>query len=102
MLLSVIFSIKIGKRTYYFFNDIINIKNFDSSLLKIDKKSYRNIGIYNIGYIAINGIDDYENINNLNTLFLMIGETIGHIEKKHGSNNAFFNSLDENKEELEK
>ena len=30
-------------------NDMINIKNFDSSLLKIDKKSYKKIDIYNIG-----------------------------------------------------
>ena len=54
---------KIKKRTYYFFNDVINIKNFDSSLLKIDKNSYKNIGIYYIGYITIKRISDYENIN---------------------------------------
>ena len=53
----------IKKRTYYFFNDVINIKNFDSSLLKIDKNSYKNIGIYYIGYITIKRISDYENIN---------------------------------------
>ena len=34
--------IKVKNRTYYFFNDMINIKNFDSNLLKIDKKSYKN------------------------------------------------------------
>ena len=45
--------INIKKWTYYFFNDMINIRDFDSSLLKIDKKSYKNIGIYNIGYIKI-------------------------------------------------
>ena len=45
--------INIKNRKYYFLNDIIGIKNFDSSLLKIDKKSYKNIGIYNIGYIPI-------------------------------------------------
>ena len=45
--------INIENRTYYFYNDITNIKNFESILLKIDKKSYKNIGIYNIGYIMI-------------------------------------------------
>ena len=40
--------VNIKKRTYYFHNDIINIKNFESDLLKIDRKSYKNIGIYNI------------------------------------------------------
>ena len=38
---------------------MISIKNFDSSLLEIDKKSYKNIGIYYIGYITIKNISDY-------------------------------------------
>ena len=45
--------INIKNRTYYFYNDIIDHKDFDARLLKIDKKSYKNIGIYNIGYITI-------------------------------------------------
>ena len=45
--------VNIKNRTYYFFNDMINIKNFDSNLLKIEKKSYKNIDIYYIGYITI-------------------------------------------------
>ena len=40
-------------RTYYFYNDMINIKNFEPSLLNIDKKSFKDVGIYNIGYITI-------------------------------------------------
>ena len=44
--------INIEYRTY-FFNDMINIKDFDSNLLKKDKNSYKNICIYNIGYITI-------------------------------------------------
>ena len=41
--------VNIEKHTYYFHNDMINIKNFVSDLLKIDKKSYKNIyNIYNI------------------------------------------------------
>ena len=69
----------IKNRTYYFFNDIINIKDFDSSLLEIDKKLCTNIGIYNI---TIKMIDDYENINSVNPLYLMIGEVIGQSKKK--------------------
>ena len=42
----------IKNRTYYFYNDMINIKKFDSNLLKIDKKSYKNTDIYNTGYIT--------------------------------------------------
>ena len=45
--------INFENRTYYFLNDMINTKDFDSSLLIIDKKSYKNIGIYNNGYITI-------------------------------------------------
>ena len=60
--MGVVKQIDIKNRTYYFYNDIIDLKHFDSRLSKIDKKSYRNIGIYNIGYITIRKIDDCENI----------------------------------------
>ena len=53
--------IEIKNRTYYFYNDIINIEEFNSKLLKIDKKSYKDIDIYYIGYITIKKIGDYEN-----------------------------------------
>ena len=53
--------INIKYRTYYFFDDMINIKDFDSNLLKIDKKSYKNIDIYYIGYITMKD-SDYINI----------------------------------------
>ena len=59
---------------------MIKIEDFDSNLLKIDKKLYKNIGIYNIGYIAIKKIDDYENIHSVNPFYLIIGKVIGHIE----------------------
>ena len=36
-------------RRNYFFDDIINIKNFDPNNIKIDEKSYKNIPIYYIG-----------------------------------------------------
>ena len=45
--------INIKNCKYYVFNVMIDIKDFDSSLLKIDKKSCKNIGVYNIGYITI-------------------------------------------------
>ena len=51
---------------------MINIEDFDSCLLKIDKKSYKNIDIYYIGYITIKKIDDYENIYSVNPLYLII------------------------------
>ena len=53
--------IKIKNQTYYIFNDMINIKDFDSKLLKIDKKPFRNIDIYCIGYITVK---DYDYVKN--------------------------------------
>ena len=45
--------INIKNRIYYFYNDMINLRKFEPNLLKIDRKSCKSIGIYNIGYIAI-------------------------------------------------
>ena len=94
--------INIKNRSYYFFNDMVNIEVFDPNLLKIDKKSYKNMDIYYIGYMAIKKIDDYENIHSVNPLYLMIGEVDGHIEEKNESKYLVFDSTDENREVLEK
>ena len=48
--------IDIKNRTYYFYNDTIYLERFKSNLLKTDKKLYKDIGIYNIGYITIKKI----------------------------------------------
>ena len=94
--------INIKNRAYYFFNDMINMKDFDSSLPKIDKQSYKNIGIYNIGYITIKNIDDYENIHSVNSLYLMIGKVIEHIKENNGNKYLVFGSADGNKKVLKK
>ena len=78
--------INIKNRTYYFYNDMINLKNFEPNLLKIDRKSYKNIGIYNIGYITIKKIDDCENIYSVNPLYLLVNHANGYIEEKVGIN----------------
>ena len=62
----------IKNRTYEFYIDIIDLKNFDTMLLKIDKKSYKNIGIYNIEYITTKKNDDSENIYSINPLYLRV------------------------------
>ena len=81
---------------------MINIKNFDSILLKIYRKSYKNIGIYNIGYITIKKIDDCENIYSVNPLYLLVNHDSGYIEEKGLNKYLIFNSTDENKELLKK
>ena len=72
-------NIDIKYRTYYFFDDMINIKDFDSNLLKIDKKSYKNIDIYYIGYIIMKH-SDYVKINSINPLPLIIDKVDGYIK----------------------
>ena len=94
--------IEIKNRTYYFYNDIINIEEFNSSLLKIDKKSYKDIDIYYIGYITIKKIGDCENIYSANPLYLITGKVDGHIEEINGNKYLIFDSTDENKEVLKK
>ena len=79
---------------------MIDIKNSDSKLLKIDKKSYKNIDIYYIRYITIKNIGDYESIHSVNPLYLVIGEVDGYIKEKNG--NKYLTSTDKNKEILTK
>ena len=74
--------INIKNRTYYFYNDMINIKNFEPNLLKIDRKSYKNIGTYNTGYIKIKKIDDCENIYSVNPLYLLVNGASRYIVEK--------------------
>ena len=99
--------ISIKNRTYYFYNDQIDLNDFDAELLKIDKKDYNKIDIYYIGYVTIKKIGDYNNINSVNPLYLMINEMIGHfecnsIEEKNENKYLVLDDLDENKEVLNK
>ena len=81
---------------------MINIKNFDARLLKINKKPFKSIGIYNIRYIAIKKIDDFENIYSVNSLYLIIAHTNEYIEEKDANKYLFFDITDENTELLKK
>ena len=60
------------KNQTYFFDDMVDIKNFHSDLLKIEKKTYKDTDIYCIGYITIKKLGDCENIHSVNPLYLMI------------------------------
>ena len=44
--------INIKKRAYYLYDDMVNIEDFDSNILKLDKQSFKNIAIYYIGKIV--------------------------------------------------
>ena len=70
------------KNQTHFYIDIINLENFESNLLKIDEKHYKEINIYYIGYIKIKKISDCENVNSVNPLYLLVNHTSGYIEVK--------------------
>ena len=93
--------VNVKNRTYYFCN-IIDLKDFNARLLKVNKNSYKSINIYYIGYITILKIDDYESIYCVNPLYLHINHASGYTEEKNGNKYLIFNSVDENKEVLKK
>ena len=74
--------LNIKNRTYYFWNDLINLKDFDAMLLKLDKKSSMDISIYYIGYVTKK--PEYK-IDSVNPLYLIISELDGFVEEKEGS-----------------
>ena len=90
--------INIKNRSYYFYIDQINLKDFDTSLLKVDKKDDKEIDIYYIGYVTFKEIANCNNINSVNPLFLVINEIIGHFEEKHESKYLVLDDVDENEE----
>ena len=80
-----------------------NLKNFESNLLKIDKKYYKGINIYYIGYITIKIGDCEENVHSLNPLCLLVNHASGYIEEKNGNKYLIFDdSVNENKGLLNK
>ena len=90
--------IKIKDRTYYFYNNQINLKDFDAKLLKVEEKDYNEIDIYYIGYVTIKKITNCNNINSVNPLYLMIDEMIAHCEEKNENKFLVLDDVDENKE----
>ena len=76
--------IDMKNRTYYFFNNIISINNFDPDKIKIDEKSYKNILIYYNGYVTIKDLK-YVKINSVNPLYLIFSKGSGYFEEINGN-----------------
>ena len=89
--------LNIKNRTYYFYDELINLKKFNPSLLKVDKKSSMDISIYYIGYVTKK--TEY-NINSLNPLYLLISKLDGFIEEKNGSEYLHIALTDSNNDVL--
>ena len=86
---------------YYFINDIININIFDLHNIKIDKKSYKNILIYYIGYVTIKD-SKYVKIYSVNTLYLIFKKVNGYFEENNGNKYLTLVPTNESKLEIEK
>ena len=93
--------INIKNRTYYFFDDMINVKNIHSNLLKMSKKSYKDIDIYYNGYITVKD-SVYVKILSVNSLYLIINEVDRYLEGINGNKYLALVSTDKNKEVLTK
>ena len=76
--------LNIKNQTYYFFDDMTDIRNFQSNLLKIDKKPYKDDNIYYIGYITMKKFNDCEHIHSVNPLYLIIHSATGYFKEKNG------------------
>ena len=70
--------LNIERKTYYFYDDLIDIKNFNSNNLKLDKKCVLSNDVCYIGYIAKK---PQYNISSVNLLYLMIRKIKGHFEE---------------------
>ena len=93
--------IDIKNRTYYVFNDIINIKNFDPNNIKIDEKSYKNIPICYIGYVTIKDLK-YVIINGVNPLQIIFRKVNGYFEEINKSKSLTLVPINESKEKIRK
>ena len=94
--------INIKNRTYYFHNDIIDIETFDSNMLRLDKKTYKNLDIYNIGYVTVKKIGHGYGVNSVNPLYLRIDNASGYIEEINEDKYFVFGARDENKKLLKR
>ena len=90
--------LNIKNQTYYYFDDMIDIKNFQSNLLKIDKKPYKDIDIYYIGYITIKKIGDCKNIHSVNPLYLIIYSATWYFKEKYGKKYLILDSTEKYEE----
>ena len=91
--------VNIKNRTYYFFDNMINIKNFDSNLIKIDKKSQKDLDNFYTGYFKKKDFY-YVKINSVNPLYLIIDKVDIYIEESNKNKYLIFASTDKNKKVL--
>ena len=93
--------IDIKNRTYYFFDDIINIKNFNPNNIKIDEKSYKDILIYYIVYVTVKD-SKYVKFNSVNPFYLIFNKVNGYFEEINGNKYLTLVPINESEEKIKK
>ena len=86
------------KSAYHYFEGMVNIKDFHSNLLEINKKSYKDINICYLGYITIKRFSDCENIHSVNPLYLIIYSATGYFKEKNGEKYLILDSTEKYEE----
>ena len=92
--------LNIKNKTYYFFNDIINIEDFQSNVLKIDKKPHKDFDIYYVGYITIKNINDCKNIHSVNPFHLIFNSATGWFKEENDEKYLILDSREKYEEVL--
>ena len=87
--------------TYYFFNDIINIKHFDLNRIKIDKKSSKMSLFVTLGILLLKTLPT-QKINSVIPFYFIIDETDRYIEESNGNKYLRLAFTDKNKDILKK
>ena len=74
--------LNIKNRTYYHYNDLINVLKFEACNLKLDKSTWKDLDVYYIGYVDKN---PEWNVNSVNPLYLLINRVYGYVSEKNGN-----------------
>ena len=90
--------INIKNQSYYFFDDIIDIRNFHSNLLKMEKKPHKDVDIYYIGYVTIKKFSNCENIHSVNPSHLIFLSSTGYFKEKNGGKYLILDSAEKYEE----
>ena len=90
--------LNIKNKTYYFFNDMINLEDFQSNLLTIDKKPCKDFDIYYLGYITIKKIGDCNNIHSVDPLYLIFNSATGYFKEENNEKYLILDSTEKYEE----
>ena len=90
--------LNIKNQTYYFLDDMIDIKNFHSNLLKTHKKYYKDFDIYYINYVAVKKFSNCKNIHSVKRLYLIIHSATGYFKKEYNEKYLILGSTEKYEE----